>query len=106
MSETIAPSQQYTFTVQRVPEKQSHRKTLQRLMYMQPDIQRGLDHLARRRRQKDNITTIRAGCEWVIRKRTTKLVNLEPGATFTLRLTPQILPDVRSVERYLDITPA
>jgi hypothetical protein len=29
-------------------------------------------------------------------------VNVVPGATFTLRITPQILGDVRSVEKYLD----
>jgi hypothetical protein len=30
------------------------------------------------------------------------VVSVEKGAQFTLRMTPQILADVKSVEKYLD----
>jgi hypothetical protein len=30
------------------------------------------------------------------------VVGVTKGATFTLRITPQVMADVRSVERYLD----
>jgi hypothetical protein len=30
------------------------------------------------------------------------VVSVEKGAKFTLRMTPQILADVKSVEKYLD----
>jgi hypothetical protein len=69
---------------------------------MQPNIQKGLRMLSRQRRQKDNVTYIRAGVEWVSRKRTTKLTRVNPGETFTLTLTPQIMPDLKSVESYLE----
>ena len=70
-------------------------------MRMQKHIQRGLDRLARKRRQKDNVTYIRAGVEWVNRKRTTKLTRVTAGETFTLTITPQIIPDLKSVEKFL-----
>ncbi|MHC5023468.1 MAG: hypothetical protein ACYTGG_06095 [Planctomycetota bacterium] len=101
MSDLIAPQQTVTFTIQKVPPRTADQKTLRRLMRMQPDVQLGLRKLARRRRQTDNITYIRAGVEWTNRKRTTKLTHLREGETFTLRLTPQIIPDLRSVEPYL-----
>ena len=102
MSDVIAPLKTVTFTIKKTPQRPALRKTIQRLMRMQPNIQKGLRMLARRRRQKDNITYIRAGVEWVNRKRTTKLTRVIPGETFTLTLTPQIMPDLKSVEAYLE----
>jgi hypothetical protein len=32
----------------------------------------------------------------------TKVVTVRKGASFTLRLTPQIMADLKSVEKYLD----
>ena len=40
------------------------------------------------------------------RVRATRLVQVEAGETFTLTLTPQMIPDIRSVEKYLDAKPA
>ncbi len=101
MSDLIAPLNTVTFTITKAPAREAQRKTIQRLMRMQKEIQRGLDRLARRRRQKDNITYIRAGVEWTNRKRTTKLTRVAVGETFTLTITPQIIPDLKSVERFL-----
>ena len=39
---------------------------------------------------------------WVSRVRTTKLSRVEPGESSTLRITPQIIPDLKSVEGYLE----
>ena len=101
MADVIAPQKTVTFTVTRVPQRSAHRKTIERLMKMQPDIQRGLKDLARRRRQHDNVTEIRAGRKWTSRARVTKLARVEPGESFTLMITPQIIADIRSVERFL-----
>ena len=82
------------------------RKTLNRLMKMQPQIQKGLAMLARRRRQKDNIPTSRAGRIWINRKRPTQLTRVEVGESFTLRVSPHIIPDIMSVAAYLDMKAA
>lgn len=106
MSDVIAPNQRVTFTVKQTPKREAERKTIQRLMRMQPEIQRGLTQLAKQRRQKDNKPYIRAGKLWTNRVKTTKLTRVAPGESFTLHVTPHILPDLKSVEQHLEAKPA
>ena len=101
MADVIAPQKTVTFTVTRVPPRSAQRKTIERLMKMQPDMQRELKMRARRRRQQDNIVDIRAGRKWIHRVRASRLARAEEGQTFTLTLTPQIIPDVKSVQQFL-----
>ncbi|MEM7228135.1 MAG: hypothetical protein AAF432_04890 [Planctomycetota bacterium] len=102
MSDVIAPQKTVTFTITEQPKRDADKKTIQRLMRMQPHVQKGLRKLATKRRLHDNHTYIRAGVEWVNRKKTTKLVRPDKGESFTLFVTPQIIPDIRSVEKFLD----
>ena len=102
MSDVIAPQKNVTFTITKEPKRTAERKTIFRLMCMQPHIQRGLATLSKRRKNKDNVTYIRAGVEWINRKRTTKLCRVETGEKFTLTITPQIMADLESVEKFLD----
>ena len=101
MADVISPLNTVTFTVTKVPGPPAKRKTIERLMKMQPDIQKGLRTIARRRRRHDNVVTIRAGRKWIRRVRATKLARVEMGSSFTLMLTPQIIADVKSVEAFL-----
>ncbi|MHC4446560.1 MAG: hypothetical protein ACYSXF_01980 [Planctomycetota bacterium] len=103
MADAIAPCKTVTFVLAKVPDRTPERKTIQRLMRMQPRIQRGLKKLAQRRRRHDNVRYIRAGTDWVNRTKATKLARLQPGETFTLTITPQIIPDIKSVESYLAV---
>ncbi|MAD20673.1 MAG: hypothetical protein CMJ52_11105 [Planctomycetaceae bacterium] len=102
----LAPSSTVTFTITSLPKNERGRKTLNRLMKMQPEVQKGLSMLARRRRQKDNIPTKRAGRIWINRKKPTALTRVEIGESFTLRVTPQIIPDIKSVAAYLEMKAA
>ncbi|MHC5003736.1 MAG: hypothetical protein ACYTJ0_11490 [Planctomycetota bacterium] len=106
MSDVISPGKQVKFTITRAPARTAEQKTIRRLMRMQPHIQRGLTQLAKRRRQQDNRTYIRAGVQWTDRAKTTKLTSVTAGETFTLLVTPQIVPDIRSVEKFLQAEPA
>ena len=106
MSDPIIQNATMTFTIKKDPPTSAVEKTIRRLMRMQPEIQKGLRMLARRRRQKDNVTTIRAGRPWTNRAKATKLTQVKVGETFTIRVTPHILPDVASVAAYLDFQPA
>lgn len=96
----LAPTKTVTFTVRALPRTESQRKTLQRLMRLQPKAQRGLTRLADTRR-RETPWTQRGGRLFARRKPVTKLVVPRVGVSFTLRLTAQILPDIRSVEKYL-----
>ncbi|MHC4245795.1 MAG: hypothetical protein GWP75_00330, partial [Planctomycetia bacterium] len=102
----LAPSSTVTFTITTLPKNERGRKTLNRLMKMQPEVQKGLSMLARRRRQKDNIPTKRAGRIWINRKKPTALTRVEIGESFTLRVTAQIIPDIKSVAAYLEMKAA
>ena len=102
MSDVITPGRDVTFTITAAPRREAERKTIQRLMRMQPAIQKGLRMLARKRRQEVNRPYRRAGNIWVDRAKTTKLTHVRPGETFTIRITPQILADIGSVAKYLE----
>ncbi|MDG1361279.1 MAG: hypothetical protein P8J88_04120 [Phycisphaerales bacterium] len=102
----LAPSSTITFTITTLPKNERGRKTLNRLMKMQPEVQKGLSMLARRRRQKDNVRTKRAGRIWINRKKPTALTRVEIGESFTLRVTAQIIPDIKSVAAYLEMKAA
>ena len=106
MADVISPLKTVTFTITKVPKAPREHKTIVRLMKMQPDVRRDLRRLAKRRRQHDNIITRRGGRLWLNRARATKPVRVEPGETFTLTITPQIIPDIKSVQPYLKATAA
>jgi len=101
MSDVIAPLKTVTFTITRMPRRTADRKTILRLMQMQPHVRKGLRVLQKKRRREDNVTYIRAGVPWTNRARAARPARVEPGASFTLQITPQLIPDIRSVESFL-----
>ncbi len=99
---TLAPSSTVQFTIKEVPAEPRRQKTIHRLMRMNPSVQRALTNLAIDRLRSKNRRCARAGRIWLARVECTKVVTVRKGATFTLRLTPQIMADLKSVEKYLD----
>ncbi|MCI0363383.1 MAG: hypothetical protein L0Y44_07805 [Phycisphaerales bacterium] len=106
MADVVAPSKKVTFTINRTPARPADRKTIQRLMRMQRPIQKGLRNLSKIRRRERNVTRQRAGGQWTTRVKMTKLTRVEKGETFTLTITPQIIADIKAVERFLEAKPA
>ncbi|MCH2141583.1 MAG: hypothetical protein MK077_01100 [Phycisphaerales bacterium] len=106
MSTEITPNTTMTFTVTAVPPTAAKVKTIERLMGMQKDVQRGMKMLQRLRRQKDNITSIRAGRPWTNRKKATRLQRCNVGESFTLNVTPTIVNDLKSVSSWLEAASA
>ena len=102
MADVITPGKTLTFTITSAPQRVPQQKTLARLMRMQPAIRRELKMVARRRRQRDNVPTRRSGRIWVNRAKATRLVRVEPGQSFTLTVTPQIVGDLQSVRGFLN----
>lgn len=101
-ADAIAPRTTVTFTITKAPRTPKARKTIERLIGMQTNVQRGRHRLARRRKLHDNIPGRRGGRIWINRANASTLAPVEPGQAFTLTITPQILPDLRSVAKYLD----
>ncbi len=73
-------------------------------MRMQPKIQTGLKKLSIRRQRDINWEKQRGGRMWVSRVRATKLAHVGAGESFTIIVTPQIIPDIRSVEKFLQVS--
>jgi hypothetical protein len=101
MTTAIAPQKKITFTIKHAPHREADTKTILRLMRMQRSVQNGLRVLSRRRR-RENVTSPRAGRFWTSRIPASKIVHVLPGETFTLTVTPQIMPDIKAVEKYLE----
>ncbi|MSR18869.1 MAG: hypothetical protein EXS00_06860 [Phycisphaerales bacterium] len=89
------------FSIKSVPAAIKHRKTIHRLMRMQPSIQRILGRLAKIRDRK-NDRHQRGGRIWTSRIKATQVLVVEKGATFAVRVTPQLIPDIKSVSRFLE----
>lgn len=102
----IIPNSEMTFTIVTNPTRPAARKTIERLMWMQPECRKDLKKLQRRRRTKDIKPTIRAGRVWFDRPRATRTQRAVLGASFTLQVTPQIVNDLQSVSKYLEATPS
>ena len=102
----IVPNTEMTFTIVKDLSRPAARKTIERLMWMQPQVKKDHSMLQRRRKQKDIKYTIRAGRVWFDRPRATRTVRAERGASFTVNITPQIVNDVKSVLKYLEVTTA
>jgi hypothetical protein len=89
------------YTITAVPQEARRKQTLLRLMRMNPGVQGALNRLKRERLRSGNRRCARAGRIWLAREECTRVVFVEKGAQFTLRMTPQIAADVKSVEKYL-----
>ena len=106
MADLIVPSKTVTFTIKKTPARPADRKTIQRLMRMQRPIQNALEKLSRVRRQERNHRRQRAGRMWMVRYPMTRVTNVIKGETFTLRVTPQIVNDLKAVAKFLDMKAA
>ncbi|MEE2912978.1 MAG: hypothetical protein VX436_04150 [Planctomycetota bacterium] len=101
----ITPNCDMTFTIVTNPTRPAARKTIERLMWMQPECKKDLKMLQRRRKTKDIKHTIRAGRVWFDRPRATRTQRATLGSSFTLRVTPQIINDLKSVSKDLEAKP-
>jgi hypothetical protein len=97
----MKPGSKVTFTVTKLPAKESLRKTIFRLMRQETRVQRALDKLAKGRADGGNDVHQRGGRMWHSRKKASRVVTLKTGASFTITATPQLSADLKSVEKYL-----
>ncbi len=98
----LTPGTTITISVTKVPAEPRHRKTIERLMRLQPSIQRTLTRVAKVRSRKNPVNQ-RGGRMWISRIAATRCVSAAKGATFSLRVTPQLIPDVKAISRFVSI---
>lgn len=104
MLDRLTPGQNIRCTITKDPRTDDRRQTIARLMRLDPEVKRGL-RKAHRRRMQNLVIYNRGNRDWVKRERPGKLVHPEKGESWTMCFTPELAPDLRSVEAFLKVEP-
>ena len=103
--DSIEPGQNVRITVTAEPRSAAARKTIERLMRRDAENAKGLRNAQDLRRDRTN-SYIRGNRLFHARPKAARVVRALPGRTWTMRLSADIVPDVRSVEGYLKVEQA
>lgn len=100
----VAYGSMVSLQVKQVPRSSGGRQTLTRLLARDPDV-------ARAQRQRKHArpsweTWRRGGKMWHHQMKSKPPVRLEPGATYKVRATVDLMRDLESVKQYVEIKPA
>jgi hypothetical protein len=105
MIETLKPGQSVRCTILKAPRTENRQQTILRLMRKDAGISRAL-RKASRRRQQNMVIYNRGNRDWFKRETVGKLARVAVGEAWTMLYTPDLAPDLRTVEKYLQIKPA
>jgi hypothetical protein len=103
--DTLKPGQSVRCTIVKAPRTEDRLQTILRLMRKDAGIRRGLRKAARRRRQHMVIYN-RGNRDWVKRERVGKIARVAAGESWTMLYTPDVATDLKSVEKYLQVSSA
>ena len=102
---TAKPGQDLRCTVTAEPRTEKAVQTIARLMRRDQDHKRNLRRAQQLRKRRLNIY-IRGGRRWASREKAADVVRVAQGAKWTMPFTPDLLTELRSVERFLTIEAA
>ncbi|MEQ9096420.1 MAG: hypothetical protein RIE32_09165 [Phycisphaerales bacterium] len=105
MSDSFNPGEKVSCTITGLPRSEAGKKTIGRLMKLDPQIQRGLRKAQTRRRQNMKVY-VRGGRDWYAREKCGKGGQVRVGESFTIPYAPQVADDIKSVEKYLKLETA
>jgi hypothetical protein len=103
MLDTLKAGQPVTFTVLSTPRAQDSKDTIERLMRLDPVNKKSLTSAYKKRAQRQ-FTFNRGNRDWVKRETCAQIVRCAKGATWTMPFTFNVLPDIKSVEKYLKVS--
>ena len=69
---------------------------------LDPAIRKGLKQ-AQGRRMARLVVRSRGGRPWAVREKAAKLVQPEPGSSWTMTWFPHVAPDFKSIEPYIEV---
>ncbi len=96
MIEQFAPGQEIRVTITEQPRRSAQRKTLRRLMGINPEMKKALTK-AQEHRRRTLPSHMRGGRMWAVRPRASLITRAEKGASWTMPFFPQVAPDLESV---------
>lgn len=99
------PGQNVRLTVLKAPRAQSCKTTIERLLRLDPTIQKGL-RTAHKKRRQGKIVFNRGNRDWIKREICGKIVKPVAGSTATFPYTVNLAPDIASVAQYLKVEAA
>lgn len=102
MLDQFKPGQTIRCTITARPGADDRRQTIARLMRRDPQIKKGL-RKAQAHRARTTRSYIRGGREWFVRPKASRLAHPEPGNSWTMPFTPEILPDLQSVSDFVKV---
>lgn len=105
MLDQFKPGQTIRCTVIARPGNENRRQTIARLMRRDAQIKKGL-RKAQEHRARTTRSYVRGGREWFIRQKASRLAHAEPGNSWTMPFTPELVPDLQNVAHLIKIEAA
>ncbi len=100
----IQPGTTVRIEIKRVPRTAAAVRTLTRICAKDPEVSRA--HRIRKRKRPSIRAKQRGGRIWQHRMRSRVPVTLDVGKAYTVRATLDVVRDLASVERFIDVQPA
>ena len=101
--DALNPGQSVTCTVSVEPTNDSARKTIARLMRLDPDNAKGLRRAQHMRARRMN-SYIRGNRLYHAREKPARVVLPRRGRSWSMTFTPGLAPDLLSVSRFVDLS--
>lgn len=105
MLDNIKPGQNIRCTVVKAPRARGARKTVERLMWRDPVVSKGL-RKSHKVRQRTTEIYNRGNRDWVKRQECARIVEVVRGANWTMIYHHDLAKDINSVKDYIQIQAA
>jgi len=105
MLDAFKPGQTIRCTITKSPTNAGGRKTLERLMRLEPTIAKGLRRAHHKRQQNLDVYN-RGNRDWTKRVPCGKFVLPVKGQAWSMKLTAPLAADLKSVERFVKVEKA
>lgn len=99
---TLKPGQNVTCEVTKVPSNEDAQQTIAKLMRKDMNHKRNLKKAQTKRAQRMNIYN-RGNRDWVSRETVARVVRVVKGAKWTMVFTPDLMGEMRNVEKYIKV---
>ncbi|MFN7020092.1 MAG: hypothetical protein ACK4WH_02030 [Phycisphaerales bacterium] len=105
VSPSFKPGCTLRMTITKAPRARAARKTVERLMWRDPVVSKGL-RKSHKVRQRSTVVYNRGNRDWVQRQECARIVEVTNGQTWTMVYHLDLANDIASVASYLQIEQA
>lgn len=105
MTATFKPGSTVRFTITKAPRARAAIKTVERLMWRDPAVAKGL-RKSHKIRQRTTVVYNRGNRDWVQRQKCARIIEVTKGKSWTMTYHLDLAQDIASVADYLKIEAA